>query len=117
MKNLVIILGVALTTSFTTSSKSVNLNTEITAPTVKPLIDYTYYKVTRKTGVAPRNAAEADELAGMPATAYLGTSACRSWWLNKPVVAGPGAVTWSYYYSANGTVTTSSMYFLIACPF
>ncbi|WP_080779019.1 hypothetical protein [Chryseobacterium phocaeense] len=115
MKNLVIILCLTLSASYTAYPNETDYKAGTIVSTEKSKPVYTYYRVSRKTAVAPRNAAEADALAGTPATAYLGTSACRSWWLSQPVV--PGGVTWSYYYFADGTMTSSSLHLIMACPF
>ncbi|MET3036931.1 hypothetical protein ABXT08_12550 [Chryseobacterium sp. NRRL B-14859] len=126
MKHLVIILGLTFSTGYTVpvhkgNDKAANTHgkNKSMAP-AKKLLTNTYYVVNRRTGVPPRNTAEAEQIADVSGpygnVAYLGTSACRSWWLNKPVVAGPNSVTWSYYYSSGGTVNVTGDYFLLACP-
>lgn len=124
MTNLVIILGLALSTCYTpfTSVPEANINpNKTTTPAVK-LKATTYYVVYKRTGVPPRNAAEADQIASISApygnVAYLGSTACRAWWLNQPVVEGPGSVPWSYYYYTGTTISsTSNFLFIISCPF
>lgn len=129
MKHLVIILGLAFSTGYTgpvNKGNDKNTSTKETAGITSPDIDLnrlsnTYYVVNRRTGVPARNTAEAEQIADVSGpygnVAYLGNSACRSWWLNKTVTNLPGSVTWAYYYSAGGTVTVTGNYFLLACPF
>lgn len=121
MTNLVIILGLALSTCYTAPVPKAKTNhNKATASSVK-LKTTTYYVVNRKTGVPARNAAEAEQIAGVSTPygniAYLNSSACRSWWLNQPVVEEPGSVTWSYYYSVGTTISSSNNFlFILACP-
>lgn len=123
MTNLVIILGTALLTCYTSLSPAPKAKTNpntTTAPVAK-LKATTYYVVYKRTGVAARNAAEADQIASVSApygnVAYLGSTACRAWWLNQPVVAGPGSVPWSYYYYSGTTISsTNNFLFIISCP-
>ncbi len=133
MKHLVIILGLAFSTGYTgpVHKESVkNTSKEETAKVTAPdtnlsRLANTYYVVNRRTGVPARNAAEAEQIADVSGpygnVAYLGSSACRTWWLNKTVVPNPGnhqePVTWSHYYSSGGTVTVAGDYFLLYCPF
>lgn len=119
MKSLLIILGLAFSSGNTPSVQKANSNNNRSESTVKALEMQDYYVVNRKVNVPPRNTAEADQIADVSGPygniAYLGSSLCRSWWLNKPVV--PGGVTWSYYYSSGATITTSATYFLLYCPY
>ncbi|AKK73637.1 hypothetical protein HX13_21835 [Chryseobacterium sp. P1-3] len=126
MKHLVIILGLVFSTGYALPVSSennknshTNEKTKAVMPAKKMLIN-TYYVVNRRTGVLPRNAAEAEQIADVSApygnVAYLSNSACRSWWLNKAVVPGPNSVPWSYYYSSGGIVNVTGNYFLLACP-
>lgn len=121
MNNLIIILGLMFSAGHTSPEpKEANhYNKKAIAPTNK-LQTFTYYVVNRRTGVPPRNAAEADQIASVSGpygnVAYLGSNECRTWWLNSPV-AGAGSVSWSYYYYAGGTfTTTSSNYLILFCP-
>ncbi|KFF14654.1 hypothetical protein N6B72_21355 [Chryseobacterium soli] len=121
MTNLVIILGMALSTCYTslTPAPKANINPNTTTAPAEKLKATTYYVVNKRTGVPARNAAEADQIASVSAPygniAYLGSTACRAWWLNQPVV--PGGVTWSYYYYAGSTIsTTNNLLLILFCP-
>lgn len=127
MKHLIITLGLALSTGYTGpvhKENDKNTSTKETAEITASDINLnrqtnTYYVVNRRTGVPARNAAEAEQIADVSGpygnVAYLGSSACRSLWLNKKVTDLPDSVTWSYYYSQGGTVTISGFYFILTC--
>lgn len=98
-----------------------NINLHKTTAQAEKLKATTYYVVYKRTGVPARNAAEADQIASVSApygnVAYLGSTACRAWWLNQPVVAGSGSVPWCYYYYSGTTISsTNNFLFIISCP-
>lgn len=119
MKKVLSVLGLAFCSTFMATAETPLKSAE---PKPEMQTSYTYYVVNRKTTVPARNSQEAAKLAAIMApygnVAYVNSYVCLTWWLNEYVdatVSNP--VKWSYYYSPNGTVTTTAFYFLITCPY